>query len=760
MTTKYTRTQLLISIGIWLVTISLSSSAYSQDANDSVPQPLAIGNNSSPILLLEHAELTSNTTEKLNLCKQAIYNLPADVEEHLAFNSFKKAGIILYNAEHYKIAKTYLHRALEYQRVISDPEGIADVKNYLGWIASKNQEFNQAIKHFESALGILITSNNQKKIANTYNNLGAMYWHKRNYAAALEHFNHTLSIAEKLNNSTLLRKAMTNKGVVLNNLAQYNEALICLEKALELYQLDNDQNGKAALLNNIGSINLELQQYKSCINYFTDALKIYKTLNDQQCISVCYNNLGEVYCKLGDCKKALENYHVSLNINIKANNGPKIAMSYVNIGYAHQKNNNYKKAIEFYEKALSTLLDDDDPALKALTYLRLGQTLMIINKYPEAKTYLTKAEALSTSLKGKSTLCKCYVSLAKWHKHNKEYKIALNYKTKYADLKDEITDQQALANSARMDAIYSLLHKEEQISILRQDNLNKSESLESAQKTRIIYIITLVGLLIIVLILILNFRIKRKSAALLTEKNKELKQLNATKDKFFSIIAHDLKSPFSSLMGFAEMLTLNAENKNGKEVVEYAQIIHNSTKRLLGLVENLLQWSRTQIGTTEFNPSQIDITIQTHNIVSLLSLTAEEKDIVISSKLERNLIAWADENLYNTVLRNLISNAIKFSRVGSVIYVTAKVKNNMIIVAVADSGVGIRQENLEKLFMVDSTFSTNGTFNEKGTGLGLVLCKEFVELNKGTIWAKSELEKGSTFYFTLPLLAVNEKEIS
>lgn len=261
-----------------------------------------------------------------------------------------------------------------------------------------------------------------------------------------------------------------------------------------------------------------------------------------------------------------------------------------------------------------------------------------------------------------------------------------------------------------------------------------------------------------VIILFLSYRSRQKTERLLKEKNQELKQLNATKDKFFSIIAHDLKSPFSSLMGFAEMLTLNAESKNTKEVIEYSQIIHNSTKRLLGLVENLLQWSRTQIGTTEYRPSQLDISIQTHNIVSLLRLNAEEKDIVISPKIDRNLVAWADENLYNTILRNLISNAIKFSRIGSVIYVTASIKNNMIEVSVADSGVGIRQENLEKLFMVDSTFSTRGTLNEKGTGLGLVLCKEFVEINKGTIWAESELEKGSTFYFTLPLFQLKNND--
>ena len=756
MTTKHIHKRLLIGAYICLMSTQSGLFANSRSVDKQKTMPQQAVTNESCSALLNRAEICTNKVEQLNLCKQAVNMLPPEEEVNLIFDTYKKAGIILYNSEQIDAAKHFLDKAMKYGDFISDRSQIAAIEGYLGWIASKKKQFDTALIHFETAFAVYDASNDYEKIANTYNSIGAAYWYKRDYASALECFNKVLSIGKKIDNSILLRKGLTNKGVVLNNLAQYNEALICLEKALELNQFDNDKKGRAILFNTLGNINIELEQYKGSINNYTEALELYSELENREGISICYNNLGEAYLKLGNPLKALDSYQTSLNILIEEGDSSDIALAYLNIGHAHQYRNDYPKAISYYKKVLKQLLRFDDPALRAEAFLRLGQTLMIKQDYKQAKDYLLKAEKMSKLLDEKVLLAECYNSLSDWHKQRKMYEKALEYKTLYTEVKEIITDELALLRSARMEAVYRLLHKDEQISILEQDNINKSESLELAENTRTTYVIISIALLIIILILILNYQIRRKTERLLTEKNNELKQLNATKDKFFSIISHDLKSPFSSLMGFAEMLALNAETKNSKEVIQYSQIIYSSTKRLFGLVENLLQWSRTQIGTTEFSPSDIDISVQTHNIVSLLRLSAEEKDIVISPEIERNLTAWADENLYNSILRNLINNAIKFSHVGSVIYVKAGVKNHMIEVSVADLGVGIRQENLEKLFMTSSTFSTNGTLNEKGTGLGLVLCKEFVEINKGEIWVESVPDKGSTFYFTLPLSTTND----
>ncbi len=703
---------------------------------------------------IEQAENAHSDEQVINLCEKAIHAINQETGP-IQFEIYQKAGIILYNQKQYHKAKQYLIEALAHQELITNKIEAGVAQEYLGWIESSNNQHKKAIEHFKHAEVLFQEGNAYEKLGNTYNSLGAMYWYLRNYSLALDYFDKVIVLGENTDNAVVLKKGLTNKGVVLNTLAQYNEALICLERALELNQLENNAGSRAVLLNNIGNINSALKNYDAAIRNFEEALVIYTNLEDKIGISGCYNNLGEIYLEKGSVLEAIENYQTSLRYQQEVGDSSNMAISYVNIGRAHQSGEQYDKAISYFEKALKMMLTFDDPSLKAETYLHLGQTMLINRHYKQAHDYLSQATELALTLDEKALLSKCYDSFSEWYSQQASYKEALEYKTKYADLKEAITDEQAMLSCARMDAVYKLLNKEEQISMLEQDNLNKSASLEMIRNSRSTYLALTAFLLVVVIILFLSYRSRQITGRLLRERNEELKQLNATKDKFFSIIAHDLKSPFSSLMGFAEMLALNAESKNTKEVVEYSQIIHNSTKRLLGLVENLLQWSRTQIGTTEYKPSQLDISIQTHNIVSLLRLNAEEKDIVISPKIERNLVAWADENLYNTILRNLISNAIKFSRVGSVIYVSAGVKNNMIEVSVADSGVGIRQENLERLFLVDSTFSTRGTLNEKGTGLGLVLCKEFVEINKGTIWAESELEKGSTFYFTLPLFKLH-----
>ncbi len=667
------------------------------------------------------------------------------------FTLYLETGVRLYDLEDSDNASEYLNKAKAISSKNKSNEQLGRLYNYIGWLASDRNAYDEAIGYFKAASQYYFKAKQYVYQGNTYNSIGAMYWYQRNYALALNYFNQAYELGEKSNDNELKIKGLTNKGVVLNQLAQYSEALNCLEEALEINKIEGGNASRASLLNNMGNIHYALKQYHSAIRNYKEAMKLYIELDDKSGISSCHNNLGEVYLGLDDVRAALESYQTSLQFIDSEFDSASIAVAYLNIGRAHQSDEAYLKAVSYFEKALKIMVSHKDLSLEAETYLHLAQTVSESKKYSEAQEYLNKAISISKRIDEKAILADSYKTLAEVSEKQSKLKEALKYQKVYVSMKDSITDEQAMINSARMEAVYNLLQKDETISKLEQDNISKEEDLARMKETRKLYLIISITLFVSIIFLILLFRLKRKTSLQLKEKNRELAQLNATKDKFFSIIAHDLKSPFSSLMGFAEMLCLHAETKNTKEVIDYAQVIHNSTKRLLGLVENLLQWSRTQIGTTEYKPMQIDVSIHTHNIVSLLRLNAEEKDIVISPKVEKDLVAWADLNLFSTVLRNLISNAIKFSRVGSVIYVIVQKKNDLIEVSVSDSGVGIRQENIEKLFSVDTAFSTKGTFNEKGTGIGLVLCKEFVEINKGSIWVESELEKGSTFTFTLPI---------
>jgi len=243
---------------------------------------------------------------------------------------------------------------------------------------------------------------------------------------------------------------------------------------------------------------------------------------------------------------------------------------------------------------------------------------------------------------------------------------------------------------------------------------------------------------------------RKKAEKDLLESKARLSEANGTKDRFFSIIGHDLKSPFNSIVGFSEILLeqINIKDYNGIE--NYARIIHDSSNRAMNLLTNLLEWSRTQTGRIEFNPEYFELITIINEVVELLNGTAQQKSIFISKKLPHDIPVLADKAMVKTILRNLISNAIKFTNPGGEIIISIEQKEKELIVSVADNGVGIKKENIDKLFRIDYSYSTLGTNKETGTGLGLLLCKEFIEMNSGNIWAESNEVNGSIFNFSLP----------
>lgn len=227
--------------------------------------------------------------------------------------------------------------------------------------------------------------------------------------------------------------------------------------------------------------------------------------------------------------------------------------------------------------------------------------------------------------------------------------------------------------------------------------------------------------------------------------------LNAAKDKFFSIIAHDLKGPFNSIIGFSDLLLDRIREEDYEEIEKYATIIQNSSRRAMDLIMNLMEWSRSQTGRLDFNPENIDIVALIKTIAQLLNDSAQQKSIVLYTEMPGKTMVFVDKAMMGTVLRNLISNAIKFTNPGGEIVISVNQTSEKVIVTVADNGVGIRADAINKLFVIEKSYSTIGTKDEKGTGLGLILCKEFIEKHGGTIWVESEFGKGSKFHFTIPL---------
>ncbi len=329
---------------------------------------------------------------------------------------------------------------------------------------------------------------------------------------------------------------------------------------------------------------------------------------------------------------------------------------------------------------------------------------------------------------------------------------------------DSLSSNESKLKIKELELKYSAENFKNEIELLKRDN-----EITSLRITRLRF-----GIISLVLILILagiiwsvslkRNRLKRETNDLLTRKNQELeaalhklkdsetnlKELNAAKDKFFSIIGHDLRNPLNALLGFSELLSGNTRQYTMEEIRMYNKIINDSARNMHQLIENLLDWSRSQTGSIDFSPRICDLLQVTNDIQNIFNIQISKKKISVLNNIPINMKVFADKNLLSTILRNLISNAIKFTPQGGYITLSAEKSNGNVNISVVDTGIGMTQEQIRNLFKLDTNLTKAGTSEEKGTGLGLILCKEFVELHKGSIRVESNPDKGSIFTFSLP----------
>jgi signal transduction histidine kinase len=244
---------------------------------------------------------------------------------------------------------------------------------------------------------------------------------------------------------------------------------------------------------------------------------------------------------------------------------------------------------------------------------------------------------------------------------------------------------------------------------------------------------------------------RKKTEQKLKQVNHELNELNATKDKLFKIIAHDLKSPFTSILGFSELLIENIRTRGPENSEEFLTHINTTAEHTLTLLDNLLTWAKSQTGQIDFKAENLHLGPIVEEIVVLLNLSATIKNITLNNSVSDDIFSYADPNMLKTILRNLVQNAIKFTNSGGTVDIHAVTHQNQTVFTVTDNGVGMSKETQKNIFRIDATVIASGTAHERGSGLGLILCKEFVEKHGGKIWAEGELGKGCEFKFTLPL---------
>lgn len=616
----------------------------------------------------------------------------------------------------------------------------------------------KSIVRAKSALSLAEQENDHAARAQALITLGQAHRHLlSDFDKALEYSFEALRIEETHNlhlgrTRTLIAIAEIYKEVGNNYQAlEYYMQVLVLQK-----QLDEDQ-AVIQTLNAIGLIHLQLNNDKKALEYHKEALALSRKIGDQRQEANSIDYIAEGLRKEGKFNRAIEEQATALRLRKEIGDEAGIARSMASLGEIYFQKGETEKALEYYVESSKTDRKLGNKKGLAKTYNNIGALFIRTKEYERAINNLEIGLKYGVEENAKRHIRDSYELLYTAHSALEDYVNALLYKDLFIAISEFIYSEESERKIAEMQTKYEIDKKEDEIELLKRVQEVRDLQLAKQNDLKNFLIIALVLFAIIAILTYYLYRTKKRSNlrlieinAQINEKNKALEELNATKDKFFSIISHDLKGPLNSLTSFSSLLINHISHMSKDEIQMLAKDLDKSVKGLFSLLENLLEWSRSQSGNIELKPETLDLIHLIDQNKSLLSKTAENKNIRLITPEFSNLAVYGDKNSINTILRNLISNALKFTLSGGEVKVEVTENQTMALISVIDNGVGMSPEVMNKLFRIDQKHSTKGTANEKGTGLGLILCKEFAEKNGGTISVESKEGQGSKFTFSLP----------
>jgi signal transduction histidine kinase len=606
--------------------------------------------------------------------------------------------------------------------------------------------------------------------------------------------NEAIKLTDKYNDQSKKAKALLYGGVNAWFMGSYDDAINYYQRSLTIAVEINDERLCAYNLNNLGMVNTQLKNYEKAIENYSASSLIMEKIGDKIEYAKIENNIAELNLLLGNIDKALAKYLSVLAIIEKSDEQIFLIWLYNDVGSVYKTKGDQGLALQYFNKALDLSVLVDSKLGRAKTLNHIGEVYLQLKDYEKAKENFFGSLNFAKATDAKENINESYKSISEYFAAVGNYKESLNYYKLHKQLSDSIINENKIQTIVEMQTRYELDSKEKENSLLRK-NIEINELTIKKNKAQTIFFIVL--LLLTVSVIILTYKrllIKKRKNDELNDKNilinkqkdqlsktlnelqelnevlnrqkdeiqsskkdlesinKSLAEINATKDKFFSIIAHDLINPFNSILGFSELLENEFDKYENAEKKQMVSYIHQGIGNAYSLLDNLLQWASTQRGTIHFEPSKIDLFLLAQTTCNLLNQSAIKKSITLQNEVDEGFCIQADYNMISAIVRNLVSNAIKFTPKGGEVKLGAKMndENRFIEIIVKDNGRGIPADVQSKLFNIEGNTSTRGTENEGGTGLGLILCKEFVEKHNGTIWVESEIGKGSTFYFTIP----------
>ncbi len=559
--------------------------------------------------------------------------------------------------------------------------------------------------------------------------------------------------------STSLARAQNDVGSDYRDLGEYQEAYFYLTQSYRTAKSHKSHNHEDSLvmaiaLHNMGSVFTQLSQFDIALSHLKASERVSTRIHDLQGPAYTFDELGELYKKKKDFNQSETYLLAALREARRQKIRVLVPMTQLHLASLFLEKKEFSKSLIYYDSVIEQQTGTNNRFGLAECALGKGRLMLHSGNFDEAEKLYRASLNSAKELNAQNLELSCYKELASLYESTRNYQQALYYVKEHNALRDSIFSEAEMEKLFQNQVRFETENKDIEIAALSQARLEQSSEMRRQELVRNVLVIV-VALSAFLLFTVYRSSSRRKKInKLLLEHQEEIKkrsleleQLNQVKDKFFSIISHDLRSPMNALAGTLDLL--EQKNISPSEFAELSQNLRIQFDHTRTLINNLLNWTLVQMDKLKIQPEKVVVHKKVEESFAALG-NLYPKNISMENRVNEKIIASADPNIINLVLRNLILNAIKFTENGGRIWVEAVEKTNEIIVSVSDNGIGIKAEVKEMLFKKTAGYSTRGTANEKGTGLGLILCKEFVEKNGGWIWLESELGKGTTFFFTLP----------
>jgi signal transduction histidine kinase len=566
-------------------------------------------------------------------------------------------------------------------------------------------------------------------------------------------------LAEKLNYTQGLMKAKSHLGWIFYRRDDTQNAFSYATQAMQMAQELGDIEEQINNLNTIGTTFSDQEEYNLAIKHLQEATRLSNSKEFPYLYSRSYNNLAYAYIEKNELDSALFYTEKALSIG-KENNFPyTVGFALRNLGDIYKRKQEYEKALDAYQQVVSYAKEYENNFILISTYVKIASIYLQIQQDNLAYEYLLIGIEIGKKYYFPYELHIAYKLMSDLYRKKQDIKNAFYYQTLYIQLKDSITKIE------KQTYIIENEFSKKEKQALSEENIIKQAEIIKKNIWLLVAIFLLFAAGVFALLLFRNMNQKKEAYKIVLQQRNEiaeqnekiklqtehLQQLNQTKDKILGIISHDLRNPIANLYNLLELF----ENKDIdiKDTLTIASELQKNIGTLQNTLNSLLHWAYAQINGLQTQKEVFDIQKVVLELHEFFALYLLKKNIALDCQIVPQTIVYADQDQVALVLRNLIANAIKFTPKNGKITLWAKEKQGEMLMCVSDTGIGISSEKINMLFEIDKSVSTKGTEGEKGTGLGLLLCKEFVEKNGGTIWAESEIGKGTDFYFTLPLPA-------